>query len=635
MFIKDGVYRNVDISGLTAPILEGTVLTATGAIAAADGSDAFGIVPENIFVMPPTKMTRVAIGGTIDMQDPANKDIDFTENIIKALGRDINFIPAAEAVMPMSRLVQYNVAEIGVDNLQITSNSVVYFPKGTYEIDADKTITVNGLTNVKFIGDNATIKLKDQAEIIRTKKYNLIHLIQCENIDISGITFDGNRDNLGIEVTNKITSDLSGIRLDDCQNITIHDNKFLNFICFGVYARDITGGQYENHNISNLNIHDNYFYKCMNAAKIIEGLSNQIIFSRNICLQMDTHGISLYPTATNVIVTDNVIEAGVLGEYNEESGTGIRFYETNNVICTGNIILSARQAGILEEIRPSNLNPVVPKNITISGNQILSVTNGNGIVCKGDNAIINDNIIKNVEYSGIRIIGDNCDVKNNKLDTISAISTSCITIDGDDCSVLNNKIVNAGNIGIDCLTGHTGLVIDGNSILGDESCQIGIRIVANTECYVGLNIIKNASKYAYSEASNNVTFTTEKLIYHGNFNITSTSLFSGTIDGLADSVVIPRNCTLVSVEAFLENSVTTGSARFRLKKNGTVVTYDFAPSINSGKSITNTVKKGWSSTDTTRYFDKGDILTVECVPSSDLAPIPNTGMIRITFDCDR
>lgn len=97
MFIKDGVYRDVDISGLTAPILEGTVLTATGAIAAADGSDAFGIVPENIFVMPPTKMTRVAIGGTIDLQDPANSDVVFSEDIINALGADINFVPAAEA----------------------------------------------------------------------------------------------------------------------------------------------------------------------------------------------------------------------------------------------------------------------------------------------------------------------------------------------------------------------------------------------------------------------------------------------------------------------------------------------------------------------------------------------------------
>lgn len=97
MFIKDGVYRSVDVSGLTAPIAEGTILTETGAIAAADGSDAYGIVPENVYVMPPTKMINVAVGGIIDLLDPANANVTLSEAVMKKLGEDFNFVPAAEA----------------------------------------------------------------------------------------------------------------------------------------------------------------------------------------------------------------------------------------------------------------------------------------------------------------------------------------------------------------------------------------------------------------------------------------------------------------------------------------------------------------------------------------------------------
>lgn len=97
MFIKDGVYRDVDISGLTAPILEGTVLTATGAIASADGSDAFGIVPQTIYEIPPTKLASVVVGGTIDLLSPANANVEFSEAVMKALGADINFVQNSEA----------------------------------------------------------------------------------------------------------------------------------------------------------------------------------------------------------------------------------------------------------------------------------------------------------------------------------------------------------------------------------------------------------------------------------------------------------------------------------------------------------------------------------------------------------
>lgn len=106
MFIIDGVYRNVDISGLSAPILEGTVLTETGAIASADGSDAFGIVPQNIYEIPPTKLASVVVGGTIDLRSPANANVEFSEAVMKALGADINFVQNSEAAEGVGGSIQ-------------------------------------------------------------------------------------------------------------------------------------------------------------------------------------------------------------------------------------------------------------------------------------------------------------------------------------------------------------------------------------------------------------------------------------------------------------------------------------------------------------------------------------------------
>lgn len=91
MFIKDGVYREIDVK-VDAPIAEGTILTFGGTLAAEDASDAFGIVPENVYVMPPTKMINVAVGGIIDLLDPANANVTLSEAVMKKLGEDFNFV---------------------------------------------------------------------------------------------------------------------------------------------------------------------------------------------------------------------------------------------------------------------------------------------------------------------------------------------------------------------------------------------------------------------------------------------------------------------------------------------------------------------------------------------------------------
>ena len=96
MYIKEAVYRTVPITNLTFPVSEGTILTVNGNVANQDGSDAYGIVPENIYSIPTTGRAYVAVGGIIDLDSEANRHVAFSEAMIQALGSDFNFVRAVE-----------------------------------------------------------------------------------------------------------------------------------------------------------------------------------------------------------------------------------------------------------------------------------------------------------------------------------------------------------------------------------------------------------------------------------------------------------------------------------------------------------------------------------------------------------
>lgn len=104
MYINNAIYKTIRPKGLTLPIVEGQVLTAGGAAANEDGSDAYCIVPETISNIAPTGLIYVAVGGTIDLSSDANKNVVFSDAMIKALGKDFNFVLASETPDPVPEL---------------------------------------------------------------------------------------------------------------------------------------------------------------------------------------------------------------------------------------------------------------------------------------------------------------------------------------------------------------------------------------------------------------------------------------------------------------------------------------------------------------------------------------------------
>lgn len=88
MFIQNAVLKSISAEGLTFPLSEGSVVSVGGVT---------GIVPTTLGVRPATNRIYVAVAGTIDMTSDANKGVTFTDEQIKALGGDFNFVPAVES----------------------------------------------------------------------------------------------------------------------------------------------------------------------------------------------------------------------------------------------------------------------------------------------------------------------------------------------------------------------------------------------------------------------------------------------------------------------------------------------------------------------------------------------------------
>lgn len=87
MYIQNVIVKSIKSDGLSFPLPEGSVVTVGGVT---------GIVPTTIDVRPATNRIYVAVAGTVDLTSDANKGVAFTDEQIKALGGDFNFVPAVE-----------------------------------------------------------------------------------------------------------------------------------------------------------------------------------------------------------------------------------------------------------------------------------------------------------------------------------------------------------------------------------------------------------------------------------------------------------------------------------------------------------------------------------------------------------
>ncbi len=124
MFIQNAVLKSINAEGLSFPLAEGSVVSAGGVT---------GIVPTTLNVRPATNRIYVAVAGTVDLTSDANKGVTFTDEQIKALGGDFNFVPAMETASGVPTVVNFGpvdgsdgyAADIAWNDMDFT-NPVVF-----------------------------------------------------------------------------------------------------------------------------------------------------------------------------------------------------------------------------------------------------------------------------------------------------------------------------------------------------------------------------------------------------------------------------------------------------------------------------------------------------------------------------
>lgn len=212
----------------------------------------------------------------------------------------------------------------------IAAHDNLYWPPGTYLVDTlDNALEPTSKSKMHWLGYGATIKAKDGA----TASGNalMLRLLNCSNVVIEGLTFDGNRAN-----RSAFASSSHCIQINDGDNITLRDVTVKNATYDGIYVRGTTP-----------------------ATE------------------------STYPTKIlldNVMV-DNAYRNGLsLIGANGVTIRGGRFTNTNG---------TAPQAGI--DIEPNPSDAYLVKNVLIDGTHFEGNT-GTGITITGNVGVLSDNI---------------------------------------------------------------------------------------------------------------------------------------------------------------------------------------------------------------------------------------------------
>lgn len=136
MFIQNAVLKSINAEGLSFPLAEGSVVSAGGVT---------GIVPTTLNVRPATNRIYVAVAGTVDLTSDANKSVTFTEEQIKALGGDFNFVPAVEGGGGLPDMAGKAGKVLTVNNSGSAEWSGAVLPEAAgYEMGKVLTVGLNG-----------------------------------------------------------------------------------------------------------------------------------------------------------------------------------------------------------------------------------------------------------------------------------------------------------------------------------------------------------------------------------------------------------------------------------------------------------------------------------------------------------
>lgn len=423
------------------------------------------------------------------------------------------------------------------DLVSLSSGKALFFPDGNYTVAS----SIPLVSNLKLYGSkNAVIKLKDSS----LETNNVFLLNNIEDVEIQGLTIDGNRINQtnynsGTDINTEGSSPALVKITGTTRNVEIQGCKFLNSPLDDVYIRSTSTN-------SNINIHDNEGYNCSRTHFVItygngvnihhnylekahnsyfdmesnyaDDVISNVIFSQNIINETDGlavgFGCSGEGTQKNILISDNIFTI------NNLFGGGSNF---ENLTIANNIIYY-KSVGSVYGLKIDRLAGKEATNLKILNNTFSDTGSGTGgcIWLRSPKYFdISKNKIINAKAIGIRIDNTLASTEGGIIKENEIISSSNDSINATipNLNVINNKIVLAGLEGISC--GASNTKIQGNTVISPT--RFGIRtttagmtnvlIAENTITGSGNNSIYTGSCSEIIIKGNNVSLSIAASIY--------------------------------------------------------------------------------------------------------------------------
>lgn len=323
-----------------------------------------------------------------------------------------------------------------IDQAQVDSNGILYFPPGVYIIG----ITPNVTNSLSIIGSGSSSVLKAKA----STNVNCLRITQASHVTIRDLEIDGQRDTQSGEISYIVRI---GIYVNNCDDVRIENCYIHDTFGSGILVDDSTNTIINANRLHNAS--DNLIFLRPWSAGTNKGCVRATI-SNNIVDNSYHYGISVLHSDYVTIVGNIAFENG---QFDQSQGTGIDLESCRYSTITGNVTHD-NHGGILcryeDEGDPSQRN----LDITIAGNtcfnDTMSGTHGEGgiVVQDSDYVVVSGNNVSNQTIGIVSGDATNVLVDGNIINNTTYYGISLPDVSASAVKISDNKVSNAGSNGL-------------------------------------------------------------------------------------------------------------------------------------------------------------------------------------------
>ena len=367
-----------------------------------------------------------------------------------------DFMTAAQIADVQSGTATLDVTAAIQNAVNSSAGKALYFPGGTYLVS--NVITL--ISNSVLYGDVGVSILKLKSQTYASANVSIFVITNINNVYIYGLTFNGNKGNIGT-TRNPINTVYQSTKITfntcewvNCEGICLNVSTAIDSFAV-LYCRFINcGGATDNS--------DGYRRQAIafSSSPLIRSKDVKIVGNYFFAQGLDCISMT---NLDDVLVSNNSAYNSYSFLYNNPSP-----YTTVNLTVTGNVIYNTNQGSLVNTVNPNAIDLPSVTNGTITGNSIYRCEqSGIGIFKGSSNIVVSSNSLVDCGYKGVSWYGG-ISVGG---DGLSASNISQVV-------VTNNTITSTGAVaamkfGILLSSDLTGVTIIDNNLINYVTSKYG------------------------------------------------------------------------------------------------------------------------------------------------------------------